>query len=475
MEINTLVLLPEIVLSVTGILLMVAASVLGVGDQRKLAWPALAALLAGALVVLLQWGQSPRLGFFGLVFQDNFALFAKLLLLLATASVVVISRHYLEQHGINFGEYFALLLFATVGMCLMAASADLIMTFLGIEVLSISTYVLAGFRAADKPAEAAWKYFILGAFSTGFLLYGIAFVYGSTGSTQYLRVAEAISSHGVSALLLLGMALMLVGFGFKAALAPFHIWTPDVYEGAPVPITAHLAVASKAAAFVALLRLLQQVLPDLGVQWQAVLWIVAVVTMALGNIAALSQFNIKRMLAYSSIAHAGYLLVGLTAHNGPGRGAVLFYLASYAFMTIGAFAVVQLLGQQEERYLSLNDYSGLARRHPFLAGTLSVFLVSMAGIPTTAGFMGKLYLFAAAIKSEFYWLVVLALLASGVGVYYYLRVIVYMYMREAQAEMPSVGLPLPARLTILLMVAGTFWLGLFPARVLHLASEAQFF
>lgn len=474
MDINYQALLPEIILSAAGLAIMVLASITGTGRQRSLSWAALAAVAAAAVAAAGNWGDS-RLGFFGMVFQDNFAQFSKLILLTATGSVVLVSRDYLEKHRIYFGEYYAVLLFATVGMCLMASSADLIMTFLGIEVLSISTYVLAGFRAADKSAESAWKYFILGAFSTGFLLYGIAFVYGATGSTQYVEVARVIATREVSAILLPGLGLMLVGFGFKAALAPFHVWTPDVYEGAPTPITTHLAVGSKAAAFVALARVLQQVLPDLTVQWQAALWVLAVATMVVGNIAALSQFNIKRMLAYSSIAHAGYLLVGLTAANGAGRAAVLFYLTAYAFMTIGAFAVVQIIAQRDEKYLTLSDYAGLARRYPFLAGSLSVFLVSMAGIPTTAGFMGKLYLFSAAVKGQLYWLVVLALLASAVGVYYYIRVIVYMYMREAQAEMPAAGLPIPARITILAMIAGTFWLGLFPADVMRLVSEAQIF
>ncbi len=475
METNYSVLLPEIVLAITGVVVMVAAAASGARGQRRLGWLALAGLLAAAAAVAWQWGAPQRLGFFGMVHQDAFAQFAKLILLLATAAVTVVSTQYLREHRIQLGEYFSLLLFAAVGMCLMAASADLIMTFLGIEVLSISTYVLAGFRHSDRSAESAWKYFILGAFSTGFLLYGIAFVYGATGSTQYGEVAAAVSRQGVTGLLLLGVALILVGFGFKAALVPFHVWAPDVYEGAPVPVTAHLAVASKAAAFVALARLLAQVLPEASPHWQAVLWVVAVATMALGNIAALSQFNIKRMLAYSSIAHAGYILVGLVAHNGVGTSAVLFYLAAYGFMTIGAFAVVQLLAREDEKYVSLNDYAGLARRYPFLAAMLSVFLVSMAGIPTTAGFMGKLYLFSAAIKEEFYWLVVLVLLASAVGVYYYLRVIVYMYMRDAEGEILPVELPVSARLTILAMAAGTFWLGVFPGGVLRLVSEARIF
>jgi NADH-quinone oxidoreductase subunit N len=385
--------------------------------------------------------------------------------------------HYLERDRFLKAEYFSLLLFATVGMCLMATSADLVMTFLGIEILSIATYVLAGYRLGEsKSTESAMKYFILGAFSTAFLLYGITFVYGATGSTQYLGIAEIVGGlESYPGILLLGVGLMVVGFGFKAALAPFHIWTPDVYEGAPVPVTAYLAVASKAAAIVTFLRILYQVFPDLSWNWQQLLWISAVLTMAIGNIAALAQSNIKRMLAYSSIAHAGYLLVGLTAHNPLGSQGVLFYLLAYAFMTLGAFTVVQLIGQQDEKFVAIKDYAGIGSQYPFLGLSLSVFMISMAGIPLTAGFTGKLFLFAAAIEREMYGLVVIAVLASAIGVYYYLRVLVFMYMREAEVETPSFGLPVAIRVVIVIMVLGTLYLGIFPGSILSIASEAASF
>ncbi|RPJ53161.1 MAG: NADH-quinone oxidoreductase subunit N, partial [Acidobacteria bacterium] len=318
--------------------------------------------------------------------------------------------------------------------------------------------------------------FLLGSLSTAFLLYGIAFIYGATGTTKYPGIVQAVSESTDRILaLLLGLGLLVVGFGFKAALVPFHVWTPDVYEGAPVPVTAHLAVSSKAAAFLALVRILYQVLPQLSVHWQTVFWVSAFLTMALGNIVALTQSNIKRMLAYSSIAHAGYLLLGIVANNREGVQAILFYLVAYALMTLGAFAVVQLIGRENERRVLLEDYSGLGYRQPYLAGALSVFLISLAGIPATAGFMGKLFLFTAAIESRLYWLVLIGLLASAIGLYYYLRVIVLMYMHEPGSDLSAAPVPVTAAVAIAIMLVGTFYLGIFPGTFLRLASEAAHF
>ncbi|MEE8460593.1 MAG: NADH-quinone oxidoreductase subunit N, partial [Acidobacteriota bacterium] len=287
---------------------------------------------------------------------------------------------------------------------------------------------------------------------------------------------EAIqASPDYSLILLVGLGLMLVGFGFKVAFAPFHAWTPDVYEGAPIPITALLAVASKGAAFLALVRILNQVLPDLSQQWQAILWPSAVLTMAIGNIAALTQSNIKRMLAYSSIAHAGYLLVGLTAHNYLGTQGILFYLVAYALMTLGALAVVQIVGCREEQHTSIEDYNGLGYRYPFLGIALSVFLISLAGIPATAGFMGKLFVFSAAVQSQMYGLVVIALVTSAIGIYYYLRVIVSMYMGEFKKEEVPITISMSMRIILTLMVLGTLFLGILPGILLNLTKEAASF
>ncbi len=475
MDSNYFILLPEMILALTAMVILILAPTAGRGRQSLWFGLSLAGLGAAALANCWQWGVSSS-GFFGMVYVDNFVLFARLLFFFSTAAVILMTADYPGQESLPGAEFVILLLLATVGMGLMVASADLILTFLGIEVLSIATYVLAGFPATQRSAESAWKYFILGAFSTAFLLYGVALLYGVTGSTQYATIARVLDSSSTTLPLLLGLGLILVGFSFKAALAPFQVWTPDVYQGAPIPITAHLAVASKAAALATLVRILHQAIPELADQWQGLLWISAVLTMLLGNLAALAQTNLKRMLAYSSIAHAGYLLVGLVAFSSLGTRAVLFYLCSYALMTLGAFAVVQRLAQREERRVNLLDYKGIGFRYPFLAISLSTFLVSMAGIPTTAGFMGKLFLFSAALEKEMYWLVILALLASAIGVYYYLRVIVFMFMRSPEGERrATVVVPVCSRLTIVTMVIGTLVLGLFPEALLELIRSAEVF
>ncbi len=474
-DINYFSVLPEIVLSIVGMIIMFVAAVVPAPNQRSLGYLAiLGILLATACAVLFYEPGSPT--FFGMVYQDSFGLFCRLLFLFSSGSVALVSIDYLERDHLPHGEFFALLLFATVGMSLMALSSDLILTFLGLEILSIATYILAGFRRDDvKSGESALKYFLLGSLSTAFLLYGIAFIYGATGSLKYPAMAHAVEGADRFVALLLGLGLLVVGFGFKAALVPFHIWTPDVYEGAPIPVTAHLAVSSKAAAFLAFVRILHQVLPGLGDHWQTVLWVSAFLTMLIGNIVALSQTNIKRMLAYSSIAHAGYLLVGIVARNETGVEALLFYLGSYALMTLGAFAVVQLIGGAGERRVGLDDFRGVGQTHPFLAACLTIFLLSLAGIPATAGFMGKLFLFSAAIQAHLYWLVVIALLASAIGLYYYLRIIVLMYMREPNADGSVVQIPVPVGIAIVIMLVGTLGLGLYPGPFLQLASEAASF
>ena len=474
MDGNYGILLPEMILSLTAVGLILAAPSQRRLIQSSLSWVALLGISGALLVTVSRWGSEAE-GYFGMAVEDNLALFARVLFLLAAATVVLISRSYLRDEKLPSAEFLILVLLATVGMGLMATSSDLIMTFLGIEVLSIASYVLAGYRVDTKSAEAAWKYFILGAFSTAFLLYGIAILYGITGSTRYVEIARELSGLNFSFPLGVAVVLILVGFAFKAALAPFHVWTPDVYEGAPIPITAYLAVASKAAAFVAGIRVLLEVIPGLDVQWQALLSCSAVLTMLVGNIAALTQTNIKRMLAYSSIAHAGYLLVGVTANNSLGMSAVLFYLASYALMTLGAFTVVQLVAGKQEHRQSVLDYSGLGYRNPLLSLALAAFLISMAGIPTTAGFMGKLFLFSAAVKSQFYWLVVIALIASAIGIYYYLRVVVLMFFRESGSSQTDVRVPAGAGLVIVVMVLGTFVLGLFPGALMQIASEVRVF
>jgi NADH-quinone oxidoreductase subunit N len=474
-EINFQAVLPEIILSLAGIAIMLAAPYLRGAGESRLAYVALAFVAVAFVSQIALWGRDDP-AFFGMVFQDHFAQFSKALFIFASGFIILISRAYLEEQELRGGEFYSLLLFATVGMCLMAASADLIVMFLGLEVLSMATYVLAGFRRhAIKSVESALKYFLLGSFSTAFLLYGIALVYGAAGSTRYQPIAESIALGEYPLTLLVGMGLIIVGFGFKIAMVPFHVWTPDVYEGAPVPITAHLAVGSKAAAVITFVRVLHQVMPELSQHWQIMLSLSAMLTMVIGNVIALTQSNIKRMLAYSSIAHAGYLLVGLSAGNQLGMEAIFYYLSAYAVMSLGAFTVVQVFARKNEQHVAVTDYSGIGFRNPFLSVSLSICLISLAGIPVTGGFMGKLFLFSAAMQSQMYLVVVIGVIASAIGLYYYLRVIVLMFMGEPGGEELMVRVPMAAKIAIIVMVLGTFYLGIYPGPFLELVSEAARF
>jgi NADH-quinone oxidoreductase subunit N len=474
-EINFLAVLPEVILSLAGIAIMLAAPYVRGARESQLAHVALVSVALAFLSQVALWGRNDP-AFFGMVFQDPFGQLSKALFIFASGFIILISRTYLEEQELRGGEFYSLLLFATVGMCLMASSADLIVMFLGLEVLSMATYVLAGFRRKDiKSVESALKYFLLGSFSTAFLLYGIALVYGATGSTRYQPIAESIALGEYPLTLLVGMGLIIVGFGFKVAIVPFHIWTPDVYEGAPVPITAHLAVGSKAAAVLTFVRVMHQVMPELSQHWQIMLSFSAMLTMVIGNVIALTQNNIKRMLAYSSIAHAGYLLVGLSAGNRLGMEAIFYYLAAYAVMSIGAFTVVQVFARRNEQHVAVTDYSGIGFRNPFLSVSLSVFLVSLAGIPVTGGFMGKLFLFSAAVQNQMYLLVVIGVIASAIGLYYYLRVIVLMFMGEPGNDQAVVTVPMAVKVAIIVMVLGTFYLGIYPGPFLELVSEAARF
>jgi len=474
MEINAVVLLPEIILALGGVLLTLLLPFAAREHQSRFGYAALVVIGVALAAVVGGWSETGS-GFFGLVVQDSLTQFARLLFLLSIGAVTAVAMPYLEQQDLRKGEIFPLLLFAAVGMDVMVASTDLIMTFLGLEVLAVATYSLAAYRREDlRSVEAALKYFLLGAFSTSFLLLGVALLYGAGRSTHYRVIADTLLNVApLTPLMLLGLGFLLVGFGFKAALAPLHVWTPDVYEGAPVPVMAHLAVASKGAAILALVRLAAQVVPMESSGWQELLWISAVLTMVIGNVAALTQTNIKRMLAYSSIAHAGYLLVGLVAADAAGYRSILFYLLAYAMMTLGALAVVQVVARRGEVAVDLEDYAGLGFRFPAAGVALSVCLFSLAGIPLTAGFAGKFFLLAAAVERGFYGLVVIAVLASAVGVYYYLRVMVYMYMRVSAGGGEAEALPAVVRIVLILCTAGTLFFGVFPQSLLKLASEVM--
>jgi NADH-quinone oxidoreductase subunit N len=365
-------------------------------------------------------------------------------------------------------------LFSTLGMMLMASGGDLVVIFLGLETLSLALYTLCGFRRAElRSNESALKYLLLGAFASGFFLYGIALIYGATGTTVLRRVAAFLAdgkSHGP--LLVIGGGLLLVGFGFKVASVPFHMWTPDVYEGAPTSVTAFMIAGTKAAAFAAFLRVFLLALPTLHMQWSAAIWVLAVLTMTLGNLVALVQNNVKRMLAYSSIAHAGYVLVAVVAGGSSGASSVLFYLVAYALMNLGAFAAIIALQGHGQELLFLGDYAGLGFRRPALAACMALFMFSLAGIPPTAGFMGKLYIFSAALEAHYPVLAVIGVLNSVVSVYFYLRLIVIMYMTEPATERLPVPRSAPAVLAVGMSALGTLQIGLFPARLLDLARQS---
>ncbi len=466
--------LPELIWCGFGMLAMLLQPF--VRSRRFFTVLALVGAIGGTAAAFVA-GATPGEGFYGLIESDVFSFFFRLLVGLVAVLVVLAADSYLERENLPFAEFYALLLFATAGMGVLASARELLTAFIGLELSSISSYILAGFRRdSTKSSEASLKYFLLGSFATAFFLYGIALVYGATGTTNLGRMDDADPG---SNLLKLGLSLILIGIGFKVAAAPFQIWTPDVYEGAPTPVTALFSAGPKAAAFALLLRIFASV-PAATHFWFWAFWVLAALTMFAGNLGALLQTNVKRLLAYSSIAHAGYILVAFAAVtfmandlNGgatPAYAAVLFYLLSYALVKIGAFTIVSEIGGWGEKNLTLDDYAGLAQRQPVAAAALSLYLLSLLGLPVTAGFFGKFYIFKAAVNSHLIWLAVLMAINSIIGAYYYLRVIVVMYMREGSAEaMAAAPMRFPVAVNVVLAVTaiGTVYFGLFPNQVLN--------
>jgi NADH-quinone oxidoreductase subunit N len=473
--------LPELVLTAFGIVVMMADPLLKPGASRKgLGLIALAGTIAAIAATFCQIAWSARdpqfamPGWFGMVRVDSFAIFFHLLIPAISAICILASLEYLDAQNIRSGEYYALILFGTVGMVLMSSAVELVLIFIALEISSISTYILAGYRRRNAgSAESAIKYFLLGSFATAFFLYGVALIFGATGSTSILIIARTLAGTNPGLLAIAATALMIIGLGFKVAAAPFHVWTPDVYEGAPAPIVALMSTGPKAAAFAVLLRVL---FATQSAHWFALIWVCAALSMTLGNFGALMQNNVKRMLAYSSIAHAGYLLVAFAASNEIGISAAIFYTAAYAAMNVGAFAVVSHVAGGGERYVSIDDYSGLGRRAPLLAFTLTIFMLSLIGIPATAGFLAKYYVFNAALFSPsvhptaLVWLTVIGLINSAVASYYYLRLIVVMYMREPLVAEPPAPPSAAMRLALVLAAIATIYLGVMPGRVNDLST-----
>jgi NADH-quinone oxidoreductase subunit N len=468
--------LPETVLTVTGALLMVVDALAG----RR--WPHLYGHisllgLAGASAAAVAAYGTPGPAFSGMLMADGFAAFFRVFVIGVGALTVLASYRYLCRENADTGEYHALILFSVAGQCVMVTANELIMIFIGLEISSIASYVLAGYFRDDKRNnEASLKYFLLGSFATAFLLYGIAWIFGLTGTTNLTAIRAVLAARGpVPSPVLVGFsaALMFVGLGFKVSGAPFQIWAPDVYQGAPTPISAFLSAGPKAAAFAVLLRIFTTAFGPIGAGWEPLIWLSALLSMTIGNFAALTQSNIKRLLAYSSIAHAGYVLVAVAARSETGTAAAMFYLAAYALMNIGAFAVVSHISGKGDRFVSVDDFSGLAARQPFTAALLAIFLLSLIGVPLTGGFFGKFYIFKAALQSNLVWLTVLGLLNSAVAAYYYLRILVVMYMQEpSEAVTAAEPLTVGMKAALVLPALGTFFLGIFPSTVLDLAGKS---
>lgn len=467
------VIAPAAILAITGFVLMLLDLLPPRGRREHMAFVGLAGVVIALVSAVLLWG-SDVTGFQGMAVLDNLTLFATLVIGYATGLVLLESIDYLKRRGMESGEFYILVLFAAAGMVIMAGANDLVVVFLGLETMSLALYVLAGFfRTEIQAGEASMKYFLLGAFASGFFLYGIALIYGATASTNLDKIGAAVKAGaGRDPLLLIGFALLLVGFGFKISAVPFHMWTADVYEGAPTSVTAFIASGSKAAAFAALLRLLLESLRPLQGEWTWLFWVLAVLSMTLGNVVAIAQQNLKRMLAYSSIAHVGYMLMGIVAGGGLGGGSVLFYLLVYTFTIAGAFGIILLLERSGEEAVGIGDTAGLATRHPLAALALALFLLSLVGIPPTAGFVGKFYLFGAAVRSGYVWLAVIGVLNSAAAAYYYLRIIVNMYMREPEGT-PAVMMPsFAGALAVAVALWGVIQLGIFPAPLFDLAQSA---
>lgn len=474
--------LPEIVLSIFGMLIMLLDPVMDERrSQRTLGGIALIGSVVALAATVFQAHFLSHTGFSGFAFWnmvkiDAFSIFFHFVVAAVTIVVILSSYEYMEVQQIQAGEYYGLILFGAVGMALMSSAMELVLIFVALEISSISTYILAGFRRRSAiSSESSVKYFLLGSFATAFFLYGVALMFGATGSTSIAAISDSLrpfleSGHG-PILAYLGVALMFVGLGFKVAAAPFHVWTPDVYEGAPAPVVGFMSTAPKAAVFAVLLRILFQAnTPDSARIW--LIWVAAALSMTIGNIAALVQDNIKRLLAYSSIAHAGYLLVAFASLRNNGIPAAMFYTASYAAMNVGAFAVVGHFASAGERYVTLEDYSGLGKRSPLLAAILTIFLLSLIGIPLTGGFLAKFYVFSAAVQSNLMGLVIIGVLNSAVAAYYYLRIVVFMYMREPREEVPVAPIPAGLGLALGLSLAVTIYLGILPNRVLQYAGRS---
>jgi NADH-quinone oxidoreductase subunit N len=465
--------LPELLLTITGILMMLIEPLMPPGMTRKpIGFLALAGVVAALIASVWQLGLPVGTAFYGTVQTDAFSVFFHVLICSVVLVALLIAFDVFDGSKERPAEYYALVLFGAMGMCLMTSAVELLLVFISLEISSIATYILAAIRKrTGKSPEAGLKYFLLGSFATAFFLYGIALTFGATGTTNISEVAAALPNSPVPGFATLAVAMILIGIGFKVSAAPFQVWTPDVYEGAPSPVVALMSTGPKIAAFAVLLRLLYGAYPQLQAHWLLLVWIMAALSMTIGNLGALRQQSVKRLLAYSSIAHAGYTLVAFTALSGEGVAAAMFYTATYAAMNVGAFAIASHAGGYDDRLVSVADYRGLAYRSPLLGGALAFFLLSLIGIPFTGGFFGKFYVFTAALHSGEVWLAVIGLVNSGVAAYYYLRLLMSIYGKPTD-DAPVQLIPRlkgSLALALLLTVSATLILGIFPGRILAMA------
>ncbi len=465
--------IPMLCVTFAGLVVLLAEAFRARDEKMPIGGLAIIGLVGAGVASMLLWDRNTES--FGAVTADNFALFVNSVLVVVGILTVIFSAETVERDRIPAGEYYAVLLFAIVGMMLMGQATDLLVIFLALETMSIAVYVLTGIRRDQQQStEAAFKYFLLGAFASTFFLYGIAFLYGVTGTTNIDELSTRIAAQSMSGnpMILLGIGLLIVGFGFKIAAVPFHMWSPDAYEGAPAVVTGFMSTGVKAAAVAAFVRVFLKGLDPMIADWAPVLWWIAAATMIIGTVVGVAQTSLKRMLAYSSIAHGGYLLAGLVAGNEVGKASILFYLAAYALTTLGAYGVISLLGSRERANDDLRDYAGLWHSHPALATLMTFFLLSLGGFPPTAGFIAKWYIFSAAIGSGYYGLAIIGVLSSVVSVFFYLRIVVMMYMteRDARPVPPQVSRLAMAGLVVAML--GVLYLGVLPTRVIELAQQS---
>jgi NADH-quinone oxidoreductase subunit N len=465
--------LPEVILTVTGVLVMLIEPVLPrLGSRKPLGWLTIFGVLAALYASVAQWSLAPGTGYSGLVQTDAFSIFFHVLICAIVLVTLLVALDTMQGASDNQGEFFALVVFGAVGMLLMTTAAELLLVFIGLEISSISTYIMAGLKKRSaKGPESAIKYFLLGSFATAFFLYGVALIFGATGTTSIAALAAALPQSQTPIFALVGLGMILIGIGFKVSAAPFQVWTPDVYEGAAPATVGLMSTAPKAAAFAVLLRILYSAFPAYHAHWVPLIWVMAALSMTVGNLGALRQQNVKRMLAYSSIAHAGYLLAAFAALSAEGVAAASFYAAAYAAMNVGVFAVVSHVGGVEEKLTSVTDYRGLAYRSPLLGGVLAFFLISLIGVPFTGGFFGKFYVFSAALHAGLVWLAILGLFNSGIAAFYYLRLLTSAYSKPRETlPLESLARMTPSLLLALIItVAATLILGIAPGAALDRA------